>query len=59
METPACFVGIDVAKARLDIAVRPGGEQWTARPYMDGQIIEPGTQVEVVEIKGATALVYE
>jgi transposase len=31
METPACFVGIDVAKARLDIAVRPGGDQWTAR----------------------------
>jgi transposase len=31
METTACFVGIDVAKARLDIAVRPSGEQWTAR----------------------------
>ena len=31
MEIPACFVGIDVAKARLDLAVRPSGEQWTAR----------------------------
>lgn len=31
METTACFVGIDVARARLDIAVRPSGEQWTAR----------------------------
>jgi transposase len=25
---PVFFVGIDVAKARLDIAVRPSGEQW-------------------------------
>ena len=23
-----CFVGIDVAKAQLDVAVRPAGEQW-------------------------------
>ena len=23
-----CFVGIDVAKAQLDIAVRPSGERW-------------------------------
>jgi transposase len=30
MATPACFVGIDVAKATLDIAVRPGGERWSA-----------------------------
>jgi transposase len=29
MDIP-CFVGIDVAKARFDIAVRPRGEQWTA-----------------------------
>jgi membrane protein implicated in regulation of membrane protease activity len=39
--------------------VRIGGEVWTARSYMDGQVFEPGTQVEVAEIKGATALVYE
>jgi transposase len=25
-----CFVGIDVAKAQFDVAVRPCGEQWTA-----------------------------
>ena len=31
METTACFVGIDVAKARLDIAVRPTTEQWAVR----------------------------
>jgi membrane protein implicated in regulation of membrane protease activity len=39
--------------------VRIGGEEWTARPYMDGDAFEPGTQVEVAEIKGATALVYQ
>jgi transposase len=25
---PATYIGIDVAKAQLDVAVRPGGEQW-------------------------------
>jgi len=24
-----CFVGIDVAKARLDLALEPGGEAWS------------------------------
>ena len=28
METTAPFVGIDVAQARLDVAVRPSGDQW-------------------------------
>jgi membrane protein implicated in regulation of membrane protease activity len=39
--------------------VRIGGEVWTARAYMDDQVIEPGRRVEVVKIEGATALVYE
>jgi membrane protein implicated in regulation of membrane protease activity len=39
--------------------VRIGGEEWTARPYTDGQVFEAGAQVEVAEIRGATALVYE
>jgi membrane protein implicated in regulation of membrane protease activity len=39
--------------------VRIGGEVWTARAYMDDQVIEPGKRVEVVKIEGATALVYE
>lgn len=39
--------------------VRIGGEEWSARAYMPDQVLEPGTQVEVVEIQGATALVYE
>ena len=39
--------------------VKIGGEEWSARAYIDDQVIEPGTQVEVVKIEGATALVYE
>ena len=39
--------------------VRIGGEEWSARAYMDDQVIEPGTRVEVAKIEGATALVYE
>ncbi len=29
MESPHLFVGIDVAKAHLDIALRPTGTRWT------------------------------
>ena len=39
--------------------VRIGGEEWSARAYIDDQVLEPGTRVEVVKIEGATALVYE
>jgi membrane protein implicated in regulation of membrane protease activity len=39
--------------------VRIGGEDWSARPFMDGQVFEAGAQVEVAEIKGATALILE
>jgi membrane protein implicated in regulation of membrane protease activity len=39
--------------------VRIGGEEWSARAYMDDQVLEPGTRVEVAQIEGATALVYE
>jgi membrane protein implicated in regulation of membrane protease activity len=37
--------------------VRLDGEVWTARPYDEDEIIEPGTRVHVMEIRGATALV--
>ena len=33
------------------------GEVWTARSYSDDDVIEAGERVEVVEIRGATALV--
>jgi membrane protein implicated in regulation of membrane protease activity len=39
--------------------VKIEGEVWTARSLDDDQVIEPGTRVEVVQIKGATALVTE
>src|SRR2546430_166964 len=34
-----------------------GGEVWTARSYDDEEVIDAGERVEVVEIRGATALV--
>ena len=34
-----------------------GGEVWTARSLDDDEVIEAGERVEVVDIKGATALV--
>jgi membrane protein implicated in regulation of membrane protease activity len=37
--------------------VKIGGEVWTARSYDDDEVIDPGEQVQVVEIRGATALV--
>jgi len=39
--------------------VKLDGEIWTARAYDDDMIIEPGTRVHVLEIRGATALVSE
>lgn len=40
-------------------AVRLDGEVWTARAYDEDQIIEAGTRVHVMEIRGATALVSD
>ena len=34
-----------------------GGEVWTARTFDDDEVIEAGQRVQVVEIRGATALV--
>ncbi|MBN0048872.1 NfeD family protein [Streptomyces actuosus] len=38
--------------------VRIGGEEWTARAYDEALVIPPGATVDVIEISGATALVY-
>jgi len=38
--------------------VKIGGEIWTARALDGDQVLEPGTNVQVAEIQGATALVY-
>jgi membrane protein implicated in regulation of membrane protease activity len=39
--------------------VKIGGEVWTARPYDEDGVFEPGTRVDVMKIDGATALVSE
>ena len=39
--------------------VKIGGEEWSARSFADDDVFEPGQRVEVAEIQGATALVYE
>jgi len=38
--------------------VRIGGELWQARPFDSTQTMDAGSQVRVVEVKGATALVW-
>jgi membrane protein implicated in regulation of membrane protease activity len=39
--------------------VRIDGEEWSSRPYLDESLVIPvGTKVDVMQIKGATALVY-
>ncbi|HEY5316552.1 MAG TPA: NfeD family protein [Solirubrobacteraceae bacterium] len=40
-------------------SIKIDGEVWTARSYNDDDVIERGTRVDVVDIKGATALVTE
>jgi membrane protein implicated in regulation of membrane protease activity len=37
--------------------VKIDGEVWTARSYDDSEVIDAGERVEVIEIRGATALV--
>jgi membrane protein implicated in regulation of membrane protease activity len=39
--------------------VKIGGEVWSARSFLDGEVYEPGARVEVAKIEGATALVIE
>ena len=43
-----CFIGIDVAKAQLDIAVRPSGERWTVPNDADGvaTLVEQGQALQ-------------
>jgi membrane protein implicated in regulation of membrane protease activity len=39
--------------------VKIGGEEWSARSYMPDEEFDVGAEVEVVQIQGATALVYK
>jgi transposase len=55
MSDVPCFVGIDVAKAQLDIAVRPSGERWAA-PNDAGGVV---TLVERLQALHPTMIVLE
>jgi transposase len=50
-----CFVGIDVAKAQLDIALRPSGERWTVPNDANGVT----TLVERMQTLQPTLIVLE
>jgi membrane protein implicated in regulation of membrane protease activity len=38
--------------------IKLSGEVWSARAFDENQVIPPGTLVDVMEIEGATAIVY-
>jgi membrane protein implicated in regulation of membrane protease activity len=40
-------------------SVRLEGELWRARSFDEDEVIEPGTRVHVIEIRGVTAVVVE
>jgi len=45
--------------SRHDGQVKLDGEIWTARPYQDDEVYQPGDQVTVMHIDGATAVVWK
>jgi len=59
---PAALVGESASVleevSRHSGRVRIGGEEWSARPYDESLVIPVGHLVDVMQIKGATALVY-
>ncbi|PSK96100.1 membrane protein implicated in regulation of membrane protease activity [Haloactinopolyspora alba] len=66
--TPApANVGVDALIGKMGVVVEQvhadgglvklSGEIWTARPYDGSSVYDTGTRVDVVEIRGATALV--
>jgi membrane protein implicated in regulation of membrane protease activity len=48
-----------IANAEGVGCVKLDGEIWTARAYDDDAVFEPGARVQVLEIRGATALVSD
>ena len=66
-EPPGARTGIEALKGRQAVVlervdhnggrIKLAGEVWTARSLGEGQVFEPGQQVDVVEIDGATAVV--
>ena len=65
-ETPSGFDALKGANAvvlqRVDGhggQVKLAGEVWSARAWDGDRVLEPGTQVQVLQIEGATAVVYD
>jgi len=66
--TPGTLMGIEGLVGRKALVLRTvdrdsglvklHGEEWTARAYDPTQVLEVGSTVNVMEIKGATALVW-
>ncbi|MGR8011353.1 NfeD family protein [Streptomyces hypolithicus] len=66
-ERPQHATGVDALKGRQAVVlervdggggrIKLAGEVWSARALDAGQSFEPGQQVDVVEIDGATAIV--
>ena len=51
--------GLVLERVDLDHGlIKIDGEMWSARPYDATEVIEPGVRVRVIEIRGATALVW-
>ena len=51
-----------IVTARVDAVggrVRIGGEEWSARAYLDGEVFAEGQTVAIIQIEGVTALVAE
>ena len=52
--------GLVMERVDLDHGlVKIGGELWSARPYDSTQTFDEGERVQVIEIRGATALVWK
>jgi len=59
----AKLIGTQGTVTRTITALKPGevklsGQEWSAQPYDETLIIEPGETVEVLDIRGATAYVH-
>ncbi len=65
---PAPRIGVDAIEGASGLVVervdadhgliKIEGELWTARSFDSTQVIEPGERVQVIAIKGATAMVW-
>jgi membrane protein implicated in regulation of membrane protease activity len=67
--TPAVETGVGALQGKSALVldrvgrhegqVKLGGEVWTARPFNDGDVYEAGELVTIMDIDGATAVVWK